>query len=170
MVSANNCARCGRALKNKDSIEAGMGPTCLVKARKSDSGRLLDDQPVLNDVGSLGEVGLVCRKLADGRFACNIPQVIRYHSPTGFAWGYAGSGPSDLALNVLHFLLPPRDDEPVTIFRDAVRGEGIEVSARATALYQDFKRQFISMLGEEGGVVRISTIRSWIEESLAEVA
>lgn len=26
---------------------------------------------------------------------------IVYHSPTGFEWGYAGSGPADLALNIL---------------------------------------------------------------------
>jgi hypothetical protein len=28
-------------------------------------------------------------------------QRIVYHSPTGFEWGYAGSGPADLALNIL---------------------------------------------------------------------
>lgn len=30
---------------------------------------------------------------------------LTYHSPTGFAWGYAGSGPSDLALSILHLVL-----------------------------------------------------------------
>ena len=30
-----------------------------------------------------------------------------YHSPDGFEWGYGGSGPSDLALNVLGLFVPP---------------------------------------------------------------
>lgn len=30
---------------------------------------------------------------------------LTYHSPTGFAWGYAGSGPADLALSILHLVL-----------------------------------------------------------------
>src|SRR6266436_5928682 len=33
---------------------------------------------------------------------------IPYHSPDGFEWGYGGSGPADLALNILGlFVAPP---------------------------------------------------------------
>lgn len=31
----------------------------------------------------------------------NLPLHIVKHSPTGLAWGYAGSGPADLALSLL---------------------------------------------------------------------
>jgi hypothetical protein len=37
----------------------------------------------------------------EGGIHTNVPQRIVQHSPTGFAWGYGGSGPADLALNIL---------------------------------------------------------------------
>lgn len=33
-------------------------------------------------------------------YLTNVPYLVVHHSPTGFAWGYNGSGPSDLGLNV----------------------------------------------------------------------
>lgn len=50
-------------------------------------------------------------------------QRVRNHSPDGFAWGYEGSGPAQLALAILLVALP--------------RG-------RAQELYQQFKREFIA--------------------------
>lgn len=52
---------------------------------------------------------------------------LRNHSPTGFAWGYPGSGPAQLALAILCHAL--NSDE------------------RATALYQEFKDAMIAPLG-----------------------
>ena len=37
----------------------------------------------------------------DGNMRAPLRHRIVYHSPTGFEWGYAGSGPADLALNIL---------------------------------------------------------------------
>jgi hypothetical protein len=48
------------------------------------------------------------------------------HSPTGFEWGYAGSGPAQLALAILADVL--RDDD------------------RAVRLHQRFKFKVIAML------------------------
>jgi hypothetical protein len=53
---------------------------------------------------------------------------LRNHSPTGFQWGYGGSGPAQLALAILADHLG--DDE------------------RALALYQEFKRSVIAKLPE----------------------
>jgi hypothetical protein len=37
-----------------------------------------------------------------------VPRRFVVHSPGGFEWGYAGSGPADLALNILGaFIAPP---------------------------------------------------------------
>lgn len=36
---------------------------------------------------------------------------VRNHSPSGFNWGYAGSGPAQLALAILLDLFPERGDE-----------------------------------------------------------
>jgi hypothetical protein len=62
------------------------------------------------------------------------------HSPTGFSWGYAGSGPADLARSILWDYL------------------GAEPRPRC---YQDFKSQFIAGLAQDeswqlsGDVIRI---------------
>ena len=33
-------------------------------------------------------------------YLTNVPYLVLHHSPTGFAWGFNGSGPTDLALNL----------------------------------------------------------------------
>lgn len=66
---------------------------------------------------------------------------IRNHSPTGFAWGYEGSGPAQLALAILvdHFR---RHWNSRTI---PVPGDAVG-SAIGQDLYQVFKRQVIAKL------------------------
>jgi hypothetical protein len=56
-------------------------------------------------------------------------QAIWNYSPTGFNWGYSGSGPAQLALAILYDLT----------------GD-VEV---AVANYQEFKRQFVAGFGDE---------------------
>lgn len=51
---------------------------------------------------------------------------LRNHSPTGFEWGYNGSGPAQLSLAILADYL--NDD------------------ARALRLYQDFKRDVVARI------------------------
>ncbi len=60
------------------------------------------------------------------------------HSPDGIGWGYAGSGPSQLALAVLAYH-----------FHDA--GDEQELAdAKALALYHPFKDKLIAKLHAEG--------------------
>jgi hypothetical protein len=71
---------------------------------------------------------------------------IRNHSPDGFAWGYCGSGPAQLALGIL-----------------------LEVTDRATAelLYQDFKNSVIAGLPkEEGNTWELTSeeVESWLQK------
>ncbi len=58
------------------------------------------------------------RKLLNPRF------VLRKHSPTGFAWGYCGSGPAQLAL--------------------ALAADVLDDDQRALELYQEFKFRFVA--------------------------
>jgi hypothetical protein len=37
---------------------------------------------------------IICERKEEGVFV-NIPQTIVDHSPSGFEWGYGGSGPAD---------------------------------------------------------------------------
>jgi len=59
---------------------------------------------------------------------------LRRHSPSGFEWGYLGSGPAQLALAILaeHFHGQPDADE------------------KAQSLYQEFKAQAIARFPRVG--------------------
>jgi hypothetical protein len=100
---------------------------------------------------------ITCRRLA-GDVRCNLPQRHRHHSPTGFEIGYGGSGPADLALNILARFLPlaPGDD--------GVRlWDGTRVSQAAWDLHQPFKWQFVATMDrEEGGTLAGALIAAWI--------
>ena len=73
-------------------------------------------------------------------------QAVRNHSPTGFAWGYGGSGPAQLALAILMDRgLPPRIAE---------------------RCYQSFKWDCISRLPGEKFRLPICVVDSWIQDNV----
>lgn len=67
------------------------------------------------------------------------------HSPTGFEWGYAGSGPAELARALLMACYP--DHKP---------GEGV----RAPAVYQRFKERVVAHLPRDEWVLTREAIRA----------
>ena len=67
-----------------------------------------------------------------------LPQVV-HHSPSGFEWGYGGSGPADLALSILALVIGD-ERETVGIF------EGRTCGALAWQLHQLFKRDVCGRL------------------------
>jgi len=79
-----------------------------------------------------------------GRALVNIPQSLVYHSPTGFEWGYGGSGPAELALNILNLYVKPPE---------------------AFRLHQQFKEKFIVGMPNDGGVLKADKVREWIKET-----
>jgi len=102
--------------------------------------------------------GLVCERRETGIWT-NVQHRVAHHSPTGFEWGYGGSGPADLALNACEELvrmLGYGNDEMV----DCWRGQ---CSALAWQLHQDFKWQFIAPLPPEGGSVSYTDMKDWME-------
>lgn len=156
------CRVCRRVLKNPKWAALGIGPICASKQAIAEA--LDHEQPLLVGVGSLEEVGLICQRQADGRLACNIPQRFVWHSPTGFECGYGGSGPADLALNVLAALVPlgADDADGWKIY------DGQRVSATAGLLHQDFKDLFIATMPRDGRTIDIRAIRSWLQEKRGE--
>jgi hypothetical protein len=101
---------------------------------------------------------IICkREIIDGetRLLFNIPQTVIHHSPDGFEWGYGGSGPADFALNILQLFVPDDGREPIKCFNG-------ECSQFAWRHHQDFKREFISTLDRDGGVIEGDDIRYWI--------
>ena len=85
---------------------------------------------------------IVCRRDAGRAVVEGVPHVWVWHSPTGFEWGYGGSGPADLALNILLAATGDRDF--------------------AAKNHQAFKWKFVAALPPEGGVIRGSDVEEWI--------
>lgn len=158
-VTYAHCTRCGRRLKSPESMEAGYGPSCYRKL----FGKSLPRQAVGGTGGShsnhlaakqsepVGAVGplflndIVCSRSPDGSAKVNIQQRIVCHSPDGFEWGYSGSGPSDLALNILSMFI------------------GQEAAERGD-LYQQFREHFITPMPRVGGTIKKEAILNWIAE------
>lgn len=67
----------------------------------------------------------------DSSFPLDFCLEVMNHSPDGFAWGYNGSGPAQLALAILVDYLKDKE--------------------LALALYQDFKRSVISQFSKDIG-------------------
>jgi hypothetical protein len=70
-------------------------------------------------------------------------QAVINHSPDGFAWGYAGSGPAQLALAIL---LEVTDEKT------------------ATSLYQKFKTDYIAILEQRDFDIFID-VEKWLNEN-----
>ncbi|MBA3712356.1 MAG: hypothetical protein H0W76_07880 [Pyrinomonadaceae bacterium] len=97
------------------------------------------------------------------RLHFNIRPTVIHHSPSGWEWGYAGSGPSDFALNVLQ-LFVPGDDKGLPSVK-CWRGT---CSRFAWLHHIAFKNEFIARLPREGSVIEGATIRAWIAERQRE--
>lgn len=94
----------------------------------------------------------------DGEAWTNVPQALVDHSPSGFEWGYGGSGPADLALNVMALFYPlAPGDEGVKLYRRD------RCSWQAWQLHQEFKWRFIASAPREGGRLPIAEVRAWLE-------
>jgi hypothetical protein len=72
---------------------------------------------------------------------------IRNHSPTGFEWGYPGSGPTQLALAILCDLIGSR---------------------RAIHFYQVFKWGVINNLKDEQWMLTDKEINDWLESQVVD--
>ncbi|MDF3016691.1 MAG: hypothetical protein K0R44_1916, partial [Thermomicrobiales bacterium] len=101
--------------------------------------------------------GVTCWRAPDGTARSSIPQRHVHYAPKGFDWGFGGSGPADLALNVLALFLPLAVEATGVALRD-----GSSVSEAAWALHQAFKYDLIATLPRAGGHISTKTIRAWI--------
>jgi hypothetical protein len=74
---------------------------------------------------------------------------VRNHSPTGFEWGYGGSGPAQLALAIL-----------------------LEETSREEAedAYQDFKWEHVGHFPKWGWSISSAAIRAWLDTRFITLA
>jgi hypothetical protein len=68
---------------------------------------------------------------------------LRNHSPTGFEWGYAGSGPAQLALAIL--------------------ADHFGNASKALSLYQEFKFAVVARLPRNGWTLTSEQIQKALE-------
>jgi len=163
------CQSCNRPLSSTQSLARGLGPDCARKqdriAEEKDNAIDLEFDPVRMDI--------VCKRDEDGTPHFNIYPVIRHHSPDGFEWGYAGSGPTDFALNVLDLFLRHEGYKPNISITNHVIKNGKRVAPfRKKVVYKaiqwrgQFRDRFIATLPKKGGTVTGKRIRNWIHENI----
>ena len=70
------------------------------------------------------------------------------HSPSGFNWGYGGSGPAQTAFGILNEILPPH---------------------QAISLHQDFKWEFIALMAQGEDFVLEIDIEKWAKEKSSAI-
>jgi hypothetical protein len=99
-------------------------------------------------VGKLADFkeDIICSRTQNG-IKTNVPRRFFYHSPTGFEWGYGGSGPADFAWNILSIFIGQKEAEKY---------------------YQKFKFEFIATLPREGGTIPRELILEWIKTKILE--
>src|SRR6202035_3847736 len=91
--------------------------------------------------GTRTEGGVTVEVEEDGkRKSLPLHLYVRNHSPTGFEWGYGGSGPAQLALAI------------------CVRCLGLEAGQ---ITYQCFKSQFVASWPHEGWEITSDEIHEW---------
>ncbi|HVM96244.1 MAG TPA: DUF6166 domain-containing protein, partial [Candidatus Acidoferrales bacterium] len=106
---------------------------------------------------------VVIQRERDGTVHVNIkaPRLV-YHSPTGYEYGYGGSGPSDLALNVLEEFYVARFP---TAERSARLYKGM-CTEFTMMHHNDFKFAVIARLDRNVDTHRVSaeSINRWITD------
>lgn len=165
MHRSGKCLRCNRALKDPKSMERGYGPVCAAKMAAKLAGEKNMSEFADRHIDEPIENGIVLERTADNNVATNVPHIVAHHSPTGFEWGYAGSGPADLALNIVEVILRRLDfkgelSEPMW--------DGYRVFKQAYRLHQDFKFAFIATAPREVGtfIMDYQTAKEWVLERL----
>ena len=102
---------------------------------------------------------------------------IRNHSPTGFEWGYGGSGPAQLALAILADHFGPDHHSPLCPFCHSImdgwicsdvecgydaRSDQWKSIQGEVVHYQDFKRDVVSQFLKPGFILTSMQIDDWV--------
>jgi hypothetical protein len=169
------CTRCMTPLGTIIAADRGMCGRCWTTLR-GDMSTLYAGAGALAHPTS-GPEFLFSRVRVDGvEYATtNVPWRHVSHSPSGIEWGYSGSGPADLALNLLSFMRPvtaadivtvrgPRESVDVVIDTPPLweLHDGTHVLRDVYRVHQTFKQEFITPLDRMRGSIRADAIRAFL--------
>ena len=111
------------------------------------------------DSTTRGEVPVVVQNIVGDGSSDRRPLThVSYHSPDGFEWGYAGSGPADLALAILadYFEEPP---EFVLAALHSMWSPG----SKAAVFHQSFKEAFVAIEQRDEWQLHSDDIEAWLQ-------
>lgn len=153
-----HCRKCNRVLKNPDAIRKGIGPICERREllfrgitpndgdtdifEPYDGGLFFIERVACPTItGPNGQTEMLTHTASGIR--TNVPRSIYKHSPTGYNFGYGGSGPSDFALNVclaagIHADVAYRHYQSVKwTFISGATGDRLEIDPNDVRVYVD---------------------------------
>ena len=173
--SVGACSKCHRPLSNPISVQLGIGPVCRGHHDRNGSNDMdickNDEFADETDFSINLREGLVLRRKLEfqnkdrvGGVVTNIPHLVTHHSPSGFEWGYGGSGPADLSLNIcqLYLNITGYSGRKTKCFD----GSCWEL---AWYLHQDFKRDFIAGVPRASSIViPFETIDNWFQMRMTD--
>lgn len=169
VTAGATCSICGRPLSDPVSVLAGIGPVCA-GSRASQLSAIEAEQTA----DRCGFAGVADRVVADppiersikfwidpagGGVRSNVPHSVLQHSRDGYAFGYGGSGPADLALNIAQALCILDRYEGRRI--DGDRGAGWAYDL-AWACYQDLKWAFVASADRAGAEYKTKDLLDWL--------
>lgn len=149
------CIICGKTLTDPESIERNMGPICF-NAGPPSSEPDISSSTHMDYLDIPIEDGIILRR-EDDKVKTNVPWVAISGSTDGFEWGYAGSGPGDLAMNILENVLRRMQYRGG---RDRVHKGS--VYNLAYSCRNDFKSEFLVGMPEAGGVIDYKVAKKWV--------
>jgi|ETNmetMinimDraft_26_1059896.scaffolds.fasta_scaffold106018_2 hypothetical protein len=183
-MTFSKCKKCNKPLKNKNSKLIGFGPICarnLGLEWETLRKRLLKGKPMKGykrtevfTENIVFEQEIYVKRVNEtydekgdpllfpiNYIETNVPLHAVEHSPSGFEWGYKGSGPSDLAMNIVQEVLVRvgHKGEKERVYKGDIFSETRQV-------YQYFMEEFISVLPEEGGSIPYKEALKWISDKI----
>jgi len=96
-----------------------------------------------------------------GDVITNVEHRVKHHSPTGLEYGYGGSGPSDMALNLCEMIVEEEGFE-TNGFVELSNGS---VSRTTYRVYQDVKWALIAKVDDAGGVLAYDRVLDVFKEA-----
>lgn len=154
------CLKCNKKLSLTESVVRGMGKICAQQADREASLNAANGGDIIDLAFDPNTQNIRFYMDQEGRRHFNIYQAIKMHSPSGMAWGFAGSGPADFALNIVEMFMR-EFERPVTL----PYSKTAKLCPSTWRLHQDFKDRFLLHIASDGGgAILGSAIRNWVIE------
>lgn len=148
------CELCGLEDGDPLTVERGVCASC---EGREEGDKSMNDGSMYEFLMNPAFTDRIVCEFRNGMWCSNVPRMVKHHSLNGFSWGYPGSGPADLALNICETALLALGYAGRRV--DCWEGTCF---AAAWAMHQEFKARFIAPMTYEGGEIPFADVRAWI--------